>query len=118
MKYFPALLTYAAATTALSIGKPHHIDHDSQHVIQNAERFLIETEPGETQWITEDQKWELKREGINFMDISAEGHTWPHVVTTRNVVAYPSKPAYNATVKKLAKNLEKKNMRADRKSVV
>lgn len=111
MKAFLTLVTFAAATTALSVSNPHHIDQDGQHVMQDPERFLIETEPGKTQWVTEDQKWELKREGVNFMDISAERHTWPHVVTPQNVVAYPAKPAYNATVKKLAKSLEKQNMR-------
>jgi hypothetical protein len=28
---------------------------------QPAEQFLVETSPGELRWITEDQKWELRR---------------------------------------------------------
>ena len=32
-----------------------------QQPIQEEELYLVETEPGETQWITEEQKWELKR---------------------------------------------------------
>lgn len=46
------------------------------------------------------------------MDITETGHTYPHVLLTeRATVTYPSKPAYNKTVKSLAKNLEKQNMR-------
>ena len=46
------------------------------------------------------------------MDITETGHTYPQMLLAeRASVTYPSKPAYNATVKKLAKHLEKKNMR-------
>lgn len=30
-------------------------------VLDPYEKFLIETAPGETQWVTEDEKWELRR---------------------------------------------------------
>lgn len=32
---------------------------DDVHDIEAS--YLIETQPGETRWITEDQKWELRR---------------------------------------------------------
>jgi bacterial leucyl aminopeptidase len=31
------------------------------HEIAAPERYLIEINPGETQWVTEDDKWTLKR---------------------------------------------------------
>jgi leucyl aminopeptidase len=31
------------------------------HEIAAPERYLIEINPGETQWVTEDDKWALKR---------------------------------------------------------
>jgi leucyl aminopeptidase len=34
------------------------IDPSSQN---KAEKFLIELSPGETRWVTEDEKWELRR---------------------------------------------------------
>lgn len=45
------------------------------------------------------------------MDITEQGHEWGHVMRTQSVVKYPSAPAYNTTVKGLAKDLQKKNMR-------
>jgi leucyl aminopeptidase len=33
-------------------------------------QFLLEFTNGETQWVTEDEKWELKRDGQFFMDIT------------------------------------------------
>jgi bacterial leucyl aminopeptidase len=32
------------------------------------ERYLIETTPGETQWVTEDQKWALRRVRASFVE--------------------------------------------------
>jgi len=45
------------------------------------------------------------------MDITDEQHEWGHILTTQSVVKYPSAPSHNTTIKKLAKNLQKKNMR-------
>lgn len=46
------------------------------------------------------------------MDITSTGHTYPHVeLSERSTITYPAKPAYNTTVKKLAKDLSKKQMR-------
>ena len=50
----------------------------AQQVIQQAhdtifgesERYLIELAPGETRWVTENEKWALRREGKNFFDIT------------------------------------------------
>ena len=39
------------------------VDHN-QAVLgssEEADKYLIELSPGETRWVTEDQKWELKR---------------------------------------------------------
>jgi len=40
--------------------------HESNQVILNAEaeaaeQYLIELAPGKTQWVTEEEKWELRR---------------------------------------------------------
>lgn len=45
------------------------------------------------------------------MDITEQQHEWGHVMKILSVVEYPSKPKYNETVKELAKDLNKKNMR-------
>ncbi|KAE9975131.1 Leucine aminopeptidase 1 [Venturia inaequalis] len=78
----------------------------------SSELYLIETAAGETRWVTEDQKWEIRREGINFMDITDT----PHLGLLRaesgvKTVKYPASVAYNKTIKPMLKDLDKKNMR-------
>lgn len=41
--------------TALSIAQP------DQTVLDNQDLYLIELNPGEVKWITEDEKWALRR---------------------------------------------------------
>ena len=59
MKYSSFLAAaFAAAVAARSVEtSPQTVLEDGSKV----ERYLIELEPGETMWITEDQKWELRR---------------------------------------------------------
>lgn len=46
------------------------------------------------------------------MDITAEQHTYPHVLLSeRAAIKYPETTAHNDTVKSLAKDLKRKNMR-------
>lgn len=52
----------------------------------------------------------LKQNGHNFMDITATRETFP-LVSTRSTVKYPSKTTFNSTVRALAGDLKKKNMR-------
>jgi len=74
---------------------------------------LIELGSGETRWIAEDEKWELLRNGIKFMDITENGHTYPYVVSdlASSSVVYPAKPKHNDTVRSLMKTLDTDNMR-------
>jgi leucyl aminopeptidase len=43
--------------------------HETDQVVLSAnaaepELFLVELAPGKTQWVTEDEKWELRRVGL------------------------------------------------------
>lgn len=79
-----------------------------------AEQYLIELNPGETRWIPEDDKWALRRDGVNFMDIT-ETQDLGQVAATRlfprATVTYPEKPVHNKTLAPAMKSLSKKNMR-------
>jgi hypothetical protein len=46
--------------SAASLTQPQQVALSEQDAVA-LERYLIETNPGETQWVTEDQKWALKR---------------------------------------------------------
>lgn len=58
MKSLASLLTVVTAATALAtVQSPLH-DQDSLTV---SDQYLIEIEPGNTRWVTEEEKWELRR---------------------------------------------------------
>ncbi|KAL8759296.1 MAG: hypothetical protein Q9184_003659 [Pyrenodesmia sp. 2 TL-2023] len=108
--YFVAA-AFAAASTASSV-----TSKDQQVLGSNTEveKYLIELAPGETRWIEEDDKWALRREGINFMDTTATqdlGQLASLASSKRATVTYPQKPAYNGTLNPMMKELSKKNMR-------
>ncbi|KAL9015311.1 MAG: hypothetical protein Q9173_000109 [Seirophora scorigena] len=79
-----------------------------------AEKYLIETAPGQKRWIEEDEKWALRREGVQFMDITETqdlGQLASIASAKRAKVIYPEKPVYNETLKPMMKELSKKNMK-------
>ncbi|KAF2145278.1 uncharacterized protein K452DRAFT_284660 [Aplosporella prunicola CBS 121167] len=106
-------LSFAAAASALSILRDGQAPLQGSTVSDSTttpEQFLIELSPGETKWITEDEKWELRKQGINFFDIT-DAQDLGSVAKSEATVKFPSKPAYNTTIKPLLKELKKKNMR-------
>ncbi|KAK5197235.1 Leucine aminopeptidase 1 [Exophiala xenobiotica] len=112
---FLVLAASIAAVSALSVDTSHQkvVIEDEQFIAPQGQ-YLIELSPGETRWVTEDDKWELKRNGVQFMDITDNGHTYPYVISQESEtsrITYPSKAQYNKTVKSLVKGLDKDNMR-------
>lgn len=51
-------VSLVATATALSIARP---DQVALGVTSEVEKYLIELSPGETRWVTEDEKWALRR---------------------------------------------------------
>ncbi|KAK4196595.1 hypothetical protein QBC40DRAFT_209089 [Triangularia verruculosa] len=84
------------------------------HEKAEAATYHIELSPGNTRWVTEDEKWELRRGGINFFDITDH----PDLGATLNAMAapskkkavFPKKPAYQKEVKPLMAQLSKSNL--------
>ncbi|KAF2835221.1 leucine aminopeptidase 1 [Patellaria atrata CBS 101060] len=106
------LSTAATVVTGRSLLLPEQAPlRNPQAEAADAEQYLIETSPGVTRWVTEDEKWALRREGVNFFDVTATpdfgSQTRSNGVQS---VTFPSKTAYNETVKSMLKELEKKNM--------
>ncbi|CAI6337148.1 unnamed protein product [Periconia digitata] len=103
------LLPLCAAAAVSAVYPP-----EQQVPLQTAEQdqYLIELAPGETRWITEDDKWALRREGINFFDITdtPELGSLNREIGIQSV-KFPTKTAHNETVAPLLKQLEKNNMR-------
>ncbi|KAL9001509.1 MAG: hypothetical protein Q9169_000084 [Polycauliona sp. 2 TL-2023] len=104
-----SLLALVASATAASL-----ISNDQLPLGSGLdERYLIELNPGETRWIVEDEKWALRRAGVNFMDITGTqdlGQVAATRLSPRTAVTYPEKPAYNKSLAPAMGNLSKKNM--------
>ncbi|OAA48397.1 aminopeptidase [Metarhizium rileyi] len=79
--------------------------------------FLIETSPGKTQWVTEEEKWELKRNGQRFMDITATKDLGTRNFRTSKTIEFPKECVRQDQVKSLAKNLSTDPMRANLKKL-
>ena len=59
MHYLGLLALAATAVSALSLP---WTQHQQRPIADTAEeKFLIELSPGEVRWVTEDQKWVLRR---------------------------------------------------------
>ncbi|KAH8729023.1 hypothetical protein GQ44DRAFT_608025 [Phaeosphaeriaceae sp. PMI808] len=86
---------------------------DPQVVLAESDEYLIELSPGETRWVTEEGKWELRRQNINFFDITdnKELGMLNRDRLAEKSVEFPSKPAYQKKIHPLLKKLEKDNMR-------
>ncbi|KAK7417354.1 Leucine aminopeptidase 1 [Neonectria punicea] len=86
---------------------------EANNVILHPEQtYLIETAPGKTQWVTEDEKWELRRNGQRFMDIT-DTQNLGATAKTRATVTFPKKCTKQDEVAPLFKNLDKANMKVN-----
>jgi len=104
-----SLLALSAAAVNARFIEAH--EHD-QIVISNveSEKYLIELAPGETRWVTEDEKWELRRNGQNFMDITTTQDLGALKASSKKEAKFPAKVAYSENLKPLFKELDKTNM--------
>lgn len=89
----------------------------SSHPEEGAgELRLIQTSPSETRWVSEEDKLELKRQGINFMDITETQDLGFSVeALTRKKPVFPSKPKCHSTIRPILKNLNTTKMEANLK---
>ncbi|KAF2662708.1 Zn-dependent exopeptidase [Lophiostoma macrostomum CBS 122681] len=113
-------VSIASLVTAITHPKDPQIPiQDAQPPTTEPDLYLIELAPGETKYVTEDDKWALRLEGINFFDITEtpelgainrELHALNREMGVKSV-SFPKKTAHNESVVPLLKKLEKKNMR-------
>ncbi|KAH8764352.1 peptidase family M28 [Diaporthe sp. PMI_573] len=77
---------------------------------ESSEKFLVELAPGDTKWITEEEKWELRRNGQQFMDITETQDLGASRMHAFANVVFPAKASFQDKVKPLLKNLSKTEM--------
>ncbi|KHN97028.1 aminopeptidase [Metarhizium album ARSEF 1941] len=110
---FSRLSVLAACVPAATARFVEPNEADNVVLDPNEPTFLIETAPGKTQWVTEDQKWELRRNGQRFMDITASRDLGAQTLRNGASVVFPSKCVKRDEVKSLATNLDKASMKAN-----
>ncbi|KAI8949055.1 Zn-dependent exopeptidase [Xylaria longipes] len=76
----------------------------------STEKFLIELAPGETRYVTEEEKWELRRAGQRFMDITENGDLGTLRASSRSTAVFPKTVKFQSEIKPLLTNLSKTEM--------
>jgi len=77
------------------------------------EKYLVETAPGVQSWITEEDKWDLRRRGINFMDITSTTSLGTQQLHTSRTYTFPSAPAFNSTIHPMLSHLNTSHMQSN-----
>ncbi|KAG9259152.1 uncharacterized protein F5Z01DRAFT_642458 [Emericellopsis atlantica] len=113
MRFSRAMLltACASAATARFIEK-HEANALEVFPAVSDEKFLIELSPGETRWVTEEEKWELRRNGQNFMDIT-EYQDFRADAVAPAAVDFPGKCTQQKNVNALFRHLDKDNIQAN-----
>lgn len=116
MKSSALLPALAAASLTQALSVPTGLRYgltqvaSGQNPFATAEKYLIELAPGDTRWVTDEDKWALRRDGVNFFDITETPELGQLNTQAVKKVSFPEKTAYNDSVTPLLKELDKKNM--------
>lgn len=106
-----ALLLPAASARFIENNEPNRINVYPEGVPaapKDTEKYHIELSPGDTRWVTEDEKWALRRDGKRFFDITDHADLGSLRVASKSV--FPKKVAHQKEIKPLLEDLSKKEM--------
>ncbi|KAM5463462.1 Leucine aminopeptidase 1 [Microsporum audouinii] len=103
-----AVAAFAAATAIAGPVRPAGVGND---------KYLIELAPGKTQWVTKNEKHQMKAAGQTFIDITDEfgtGFTASQPVSAN----YPKNSRHSSIVAPIIANLSKENLMRDLKAMI
>ncbi|KAG9228099.1 aminopeptidase-like protein [Amylocarpus encephaloides] len=109
----------ALALSAAVVSSRFVEQHEKDQIVINAggipdsEKYLIELAPGETRWVTEEEKWELRRDGQQFMDITETQDLGAYQTSSKKEIKFPKGPVLQEELTPMIKNLTKSNMKAN-----
>ncbi|KAJ9138428.1 Peptide hydrolase [Pleurostoma richardsiae] len=108
-----ALALLLPAVSARFMQKIEADDHIQLHPeLTGSTKYHVELEPGKTFWVTEEEKWELRRNGVRFMDITENPDLGILGVRSQaDTAVFPAKVTLQDEVNPLLKNLSKSHMR-------
>ncbi|CAI7581077.1 hypothetical protein PENPOL_c007G09575 [Penicillium polonicum] len=114
MKFLTLPLALSATATAMVIVNPEQ-QPLAPSIVQNPQsKSLIELAPYQTRWVTEEEKWSLKLDGMNFIDVTEEYQSGSYgTLHTTRVVHYPEVMEHSHEILPLSKTLDKSNMRSN-----
>lgn len=61
MKYLNLISALALSASAFSIAHPYRAIQSVLGLVTDTEKYHIELAPGDTRWVTEEEKWSLRR---------------------------------------------------------
>ncbi|KAL0933147.1 peptidase family M28 [Colletotrichum truncatum] len=102
-----AILAHSASARFITKDEINHVQ--LYPAGSEPEKYLIELAPGDTRWVTEEEKWELRRNGNRFFDITDHkdfGTARLHTAAKAKSV-FPEKCHLQDKVKPLIKDLDK-----------
>ncbi|RDL39890.1 Peptide hydrolase [Venustampulla echinocandica] len=113
------LATLSAVALSAAVASARFVEqHESDQVILTTEvadneQYLIELAPGTTRWVTEEEKWELRRNGQQFMDITDTPNLGTLRTASKKEVKFPKKPVLHKELAPMMQNLSKATMKAN-----
>lgn len=115
MKISTALALGATASTgAWAYAIPQQDVIENPHIHHEQEKYLIELAPYQTRWVTEEEKWALKLDGVNFIDISEDRNYGLYPTLDAGAyINYPKEMEHIDKVNGLIDGLSKENMQKD-----
>ncbi|KAL4932308.1 uncharacterized protein BDV17DRAFT_279568 [Aspergillus undulatus] len=115
MKLSTALALSATASTGVwAYAIPQQDVLENPNIHHEQEKYLIELAPYQTRWVTEEEKWALKLDGVNFIDITEDRNYGLYPTLDAGIyLNYPQKMAHVDKVKPLIDGLNKDNMKKD-----
>ncbi len=112
----------AAASFSQGLSIPNSISNAlnqlrGQQPLAVEERYLIELGPNDRQWVTEEEKWALKRKGLKFFDVTSsfgdvEAESRMNDEVVKKSVKFPKKTSHNDSIAPLLEKLDKDKMHA------
>jgi len=107
-----ALLVPAVSARFVELAEPDRVllYPDGIPETKSTEKYHIELAPGDTKWVTEDEKWELRRNGQRFFDITDHADLGSRNIRAASKNVFPKKPTLQKEVEPLLRNLSKTQM--------
>ncbi|KAL0254298.1 Leucine aminopeptidase 1 [Diplodia seriata] len=77
------------------------------------EKFLLKLSDSEEKWVTEAEKWELRKAGVNFFDKTWTQSAKAETKAKRQAVSYPTTAKFTSAVNTLISSLSSSNMQTN-----